>query len=171
LTCSPVTRELVAAATALSGIVAGTTVDTAVVKMAAWRRLGPRSWAHYTRGELPTSRAWYPVLGLGAVLTNVSASIAVHHDSDAAPAVLSSDVVAILAVGHLLTTAKAAPRMMQTRDTDDPAALQEALDSFRRWHLARTVIDVVTFAMNLRSLMSLVDAPPGHHRSLTRREH
>ncbi len=155
LSRSPITHGVVAAATAVSGIVAGTTIDTAIVKLPAWRRLGAESWASYTRGELPTSLVWYPLLGIGGVLLNLSAAVAVHRDTEGGSAALPSRAVAMLALGHLMTTAKAAPRMMEVRDTDDPEALQQALKSFTRWHLARTIVDASTFAANLRSLMSL----------------
>ena len=156
LTTSPVTSGLVSAATALSGVVAGTTIDTAIVKLPAWRRLGAESWASYTSEELPTSLIWYPVLGIGAVLVNISAAVAVHRDRGAPrPATVSSRAVAILAIGHLLTTAKAVPHMMRVRETGDPDSLQEALKSFRRWHLARTGIDALTFAADLHSLISV----------------
>ena len=108
-----VTRGLVTAATALSGVVTGTTIDTGIVKLSAWRRLGAEPWAD------------------------------------------SSGMVAILAIGHLLTTARAVPHMVRVRETGDPASLQEALGSFTRWHLARTGIDALTFAANLWSLRSV----------------
>ena len=156
---TPVTRGLVTAATALSGVVAGTTIDTGVVKLPAWRRLGAESWAGYTREELPTSLVWYPVLGIGAVLVNIAAAVAVHRDGAATRSTaLPSRVVAVLALGHLLTTAKAVPHMVKVRETDDSAALREALGSFTRWHLARTAIDTLTFAANLWSLTSVSDS-------------
>ncbi len=63
--------------------------------------------------------------------------------------------VPILAIGHLLTTAKAVPHMVRGRETGGPDSLQEALKSCWRWHLARTGIDAMTFAANLRLLMSV----------------
>jgi hypothetical protein len=144
------------AATALSGVVAGTTIDTAIVKLPTWRRLGAEAWAGYTREELPTGLTWYPLLGIGAVLVNISAAVAVHRDRAAPrPATVSSRAVAVLAIGHLLTTAKAVPHMVRVRETGDPNSLQEALETFRRWHLARTGVDAMTFAANLVSLMSI----------------
>ena len=78
-----------------------------------------------------------------------------HRDGEAArPAALPSRVVAILAIGHLLTTAKAVPHMVRVRETGDPDSLREALESFTRWHLAKTGIDALTFAANLWSLAS-----------------
>ena len=156
MTAAPLTSGLATAATALSGIVAGTTIDTAIVKLPTWRRLGAQSWADYTREELPTSLVWYPVLGIGAVVINLVAAVAVHRDRAAPrPAVLSSRAVAVLALGHLLTTAKAVPHMTLVRDTGDPGSLQQALADFRRWHLARTGVDSLTFAANLKLLRSV----------------
>ena len=74
------TLGLVAAATALSGVVAGTTIDAEIVKLPSWHRLGAEPWAAYTREELPTSLVWYPVLGIGGVLANLAAAVAVHRD-------------------------------------------------------------------------------------------
>ncbi len=150
------TRGLVTAATALSGVVAGTTIDTGVVKLPAWHRLGAESWADYTREELPTSLVWYPILGIGAVLVNVAAAIAVHLNGGVTrSAALPSRLVAILAIGHLLTTARAVPHMVRVRETNDPASLRDALGSFTRWHRARTGIDALTFAANLWALRSV----------------
>ena len=150
------TRGLVTAATALSGVVAGTTIDTGVVKLPSWRRLGAEPCTAYTRGELPTSLVWYPVLGVGGVLANLAAAVAVHRNGEAArSAALPSRAGALLAIGHLLTTAKAVPHMVRVRETGDPASLREALEGFTRWHLARTGIYALTFAANLWSLASV----------------
>lgn len=153
---TPRTRGLVAAATALSGVVAGTTIDTAIVKLPSWRRLGAEPWAAYTRGELPTSLVWYPVLGIGGVLANLAAAVAVHRGGEAARSVaLPSRTVALLAIGHLLTTAQAVPYMVRVRETNDEALLQEALEGFTRWNGVRAVLDTLAFAANLWSLTSV----------------
>ena len=153
---TPLTRSLVPAAAALSGVVAGTTIDTAVVKLPSWRRLGAEPWASYTREELPTSLVWYPVLGIGGVLANLAAAVAVHRDGGVArSAALPSRAAALLAIGHLLTTAKAVPHMVRVRETDDQASLREALEGFTRWIRARAVLDTLTFAANLWSLASV----------------
>ncbi len=153
---TPLTRGLDAAATALSGVVAGTTIDTGIVKLPSWRRLGAEPWAAYTREELPTSLVWYPILGIGGVLVNIVAAVAVHRDGEATrSATVPSRAVALLAIGHLLTTAKAVPHMMSVRETDDQASLRQALEGFTRWNAARAVLDTLTFAANLWSLTSV----------------
>ena len=150
------TRGLVATATALSGVVAGTTIDTGVVKLPSWHRLGAEPWAAYTREELSTSLVWYPVLGIGGVLDNLAAAVVVHRDGGATrSAALSSRAVALLAIGHLMTTAKAVPHMVRVRETDDQASLREALENFTRWNEVRAVLDTLTFAANLWSLTSV----------------
>ena len=89
-------------------------------------------------------------------MVNAAAAVAVHRDAEATrSAALPSRMVAILPIGHLLTTAKAVPHMVKVRETADPASLQDALEGFTRWHLARTVIDALTFAANLWLLRSV----------------
>lgn len=150
------TRALVPAAAALSGVVAGTTIDTAVVKLPSWRRLGAEPWAAYTREELRTSLVWYPLLGVGGVVVNLAAAVVVHRDGGAPrSAARASRAVAVLAIGHLLTTGKAVPHMVKVRETNDAASLREALDGFTRWNGARAVLDSLTFAANLWSLTSV----------------
>lgn len=113
---SPVTRGL--AATALSGVVAGTTIDTGIVKLPAWRRLGAEAWAEYTREELPTGLVWYPMLGIGAVLVDVAAAAAVHRDGAVArPAVVPSRAVAALAV-RLRPARRERQVILRVADTD-----------------------------------------------------
>ncbi len=151
------TRGLVIAATALSGIVAGTSIDTRIVQLPAWQRVGAEPWAVYIREQLRTSLRWYPPLGLGTSLVNIASAVAIYRDSEVSrSAGLPSQAVALLAIGHLLASAKAMPNMMRVRQTDDPDSLQEALESFARWHQVRTGLDTLTFAANLWSLTSVL---------------
>lgn len=65
-----------------------------------------------------------PDAGIGAVLVNISAAIAVHRDGEAPRGPLSPRAVPILAIGHLLTTAKAVSHMVRVRETGGPDSLQ-----------------------------------------------
>ena len=152
-----VTRGLVIAATALSGIVAGTSLDTRIVQLSAWRRVGVEPWAVYTREQLRNSLLWYPPLGIGTTLVNIAAVVAVHRDSKVSRSeALPSRAVALLAIGHLLVSAKATPNMLRVRQTDDPDTLQEALEGYTRWHQVRTGLDTLTLAANLWSLTTVL---------------
>lgn len=153
---SPLTRGLGLAATALGGVAAGTSFDKSIVQLTAWRRVGAVPWAVYGReADLGNGLIWYPPLGIGTILSNVAAAIALHRDPTAPrSAVFPAQAAALLAVGHMLATARAAPNMLSVRRTDDPETLRGALDGFTRWQTVRTGLDALLFAANLWSLTS-----------------
>lgn len=152
-----VTRGLVGAATALGGIAAGTSLDRSIVQLTAWRRVGAVPWATYSRqADLRNGLRWYPPLGIGVLLTNVAAAIAVRRDrTTLRSAKLPVQAAALLAMGHMLATAGAAPNMLGVRRDEKPEALQNALDGFTRWQTVRTALDALIFAANLWSLAAI----------------
>jgi hypothetical protein len=77
-----VTRGLVVAATALGGIATGTSFDKSIVPLPAWNRVGVEPWAAYSReADLRNGLIfWHPRMGIGTLLANVAAAIAVHCD-------------------------------------------------------------------------------------------
>ncbi|MGV1007290.1 MAG: hypothetical protein ACOYBY_01630 [Dermatophilaceae bacterium] len=155
----PLTRGLVLAATALSGVVAGTSVDTGLVQLPAWRRAGPEAWAAHVRESLRVALPWYTTLGITTAVANVTAAVAVHQDDEAPPsASMWTKVAAVLVIAHLLASARAGPNMVKARDTHAPDSLRGALDSFVRWHGLRTGIDAATFAADLWSFASVSKA-------------
>jgi hypothetical protein len=152
------TRRLIVAATALGGILAGGSLDRSAVQLPAWRRVGPVPWATYSReADLRNGLIWYPLLGLGAPLLSIAAALAVRSDraaarSGAAPAYAA----AVLSVGHVLATSRAAPNMLGVgRLGDDADALRGALDRFERWQAVRASLQALTFAANLWSLVAV----------------
>ena len=151
------TRRLVVAATALGGILAGGSLDRSAVQLPAWRRVGPVPWAAFSReADLGNGLIWYPLLGLGAPLLSIAAALAVRSDraarSEAAPAYAA----AVLSVGHVLATTRAAPNMLGVRRLgDDADALRGALDRFERWQAVRASLQALTFAANLWSLVAI----------------
>ena len=151
-----VTRGLTVAATALSGIVAGTTLDTRIVQLPAWHRVGAEPWAVHTRESLRIGLPWYLSLGIGTALVNIASAVAVQRDGGVPrSAALPSKAAALLVVGHLMVSSKASPNMLKVRETDAPDSLWEALEGFTRWHGLRTGLDVLTFVANLWSLASV----------------
>lgn len=157
---SPLTRSLVLAATTLGGVAVGTSFDKSIVQLTAWRRVGAAPWATYSReADLRNGLRWYPTMGFGTLLANVAAAITVRREPRAPrSAVFSAQAAALLAVGHMLATARAAPNMLSVRRTDDPEALRGALNGFTRWQTVRTGLDTLLFAANLWSLTSITRA-------------
>ncbi len=154
---TPSTRGLILTATALGGIAAGTSFDKSIVQLSAWRRLGAAPWATFSRkADLGNGLIWYPPLGIGTMFFNLAAAVAVRRDRTVPPSVaVPTYAAALLAIGHMLATARAAPNMLSVRRTDDPGSLEEALDGFTRWQAVRTGLDALLFAANLWSLASV----------------
>jgi hypothetical protein len=152
------THGLVVAAATLGGIAAGTSFDKSIVQLSAWNRVGAEPWASYSReADLRNGLIWYPAMGIGTLLANVAAAIAVHRDpTTPRSAVLPTRAAALLAIGHMLATAKAAPNMLRVRRTDDPDSLTGALEGFTRWQAVRTGLDALMFAANFWSLASVL---------------
>ncbi len=152
-----VTRSLVVAAAALGVIATGTSFDKSVIQLSAWNRHGAEPWATYSRqADLRNGLIWYPAIGVGTLLVNLAAAVAVYRDP-AAPrsAAVPTLGSALLAIGHMLATAGAAPNMLGVKRTDDPDSLRGALRGFTRWQGVRTGLDALLFAANLWSLASV----------------
>ena len=78
------TRLLLAAATFVSGILAGGVVDRVIVGGPAWHKLGAEVWAAYSRhADLGNGLVAYPVQAIGGALLIVSAAASNYFDRDA----------------------------------------------------------------------------------------
>jgi hypothetical protein len=61
--------DLIVGATGLSGLLAGASADRYLVRVPAWRRLDPMTWAEHSRhADLGNGRFWYPILASAARL-------------------------------------------------------------------------------------------------------
>src|SRR5690349_18382546 len=145
---SAMTRGLIIAATAFSGFLAGGNMDRIVVQMPAWRRVGVRAWAAFSRhADLGNGLIFYPFEVFGSALCTFAAIKAVHDDRTVSRAIHKPLVVAaILEVGGLLTTTQAAPQMLSLRRIeDDPSALQTRFRRFDLWGGMRAVFQILAF--------------------------
>jgi hypothetical protein len=141
---------LAISATVLSGWLAGLSLDRMVVALPAWRRVGLRDWAKFSRhSDLGNGRAPLPLLGLAAPGCSVAAAVLFQVGSSAPRAALVPLYAsAVLGIAHVLATARAAPNMLQAArlDEDDLAALARAFAGFRRWHAVRAVLQAMALA-------------------------
>jgi hypothetical protein len=70
-----VTLGLLAVATILGGTLAGATADRLFVGQGAWRAVGVRAWAAYSRhADLGNGRFFYPPLAIVGTLAAIAAS-------------------------------------------------------------------------------------------------
>ena len=155
---SPVTCNLIIAATFLGGILAGATFDRMIVQMPAWRRLGVRAWAEYSRkADLGNGLVFYPLVAIGGAVFTIAGAVAFHFDQTTPrSAAVPIYGAAVMVIGGLLATIKAAPKMLSLKRVNDEDGLQKALRGFHRWSAVRAVPQVLAFIANLWSLVSVL---------------
>ncbi|EFH86889.1 hypothetical protein [Ktedonobacter racemifer] len=146
---------LLVAATTINGLLAGLNVDTALVKLPARRRIGVVAYATFARGnDLGNGLLVYPLLGIGAALLTVLATLFAFVSHTRMEVVLSLSVAALLSVLHAFATSRAAPIMLSLKNApDDEALLAAKLDRFARWHALRATLQVVAFFVLLWTLV------------------
>jgi hypothetical protein len=143
------TRALLAAATFVSGILAGGAADRVIVGGPAWHALGAPAWAQFSRlADLGSGLVAYPIEGIGAALLTIAAAASGHFDRAVTRATSLPLYVAVaFSVIGLLLTVKAAPIMLGLAASQSPAAVARAFDQFYFWGLyVRGFVDVLAFA-------------------------
>ena len=153
------TYGLITAATIFNGVLAGGNIDRALVQMPAWRKVGARAWAEYSRhADLENGFYLYPTEAIGGALFTIAAAVSFQFDITApAPAALPVYLSVALVLGGLLATVKAAPLMMSLRRIgDDTSALQKAFDGFRRWGNVRGALQILAFLANVWALVAVL---------------
>jgi hypothetical protein len=145
---------LLALATAVNGLLAGLNVDTALVKLPARRRIGAVAYAAFARGnDLGNGLVVYPLLGVGAVLLTLLATVLAYVERSLMEVLLLLSIASVLSILHSFATTRAAPVMLIIKDTpDDEAILTAKLDCFARWHTVRATFQVVAFFVLLWAL-------------------
>ena len=152
------TRILLAAATFLTGILAGGAVDRVIVGGPAWRELGAEAWAQYSRlADLGTGLVAYPIEGIGSALLIIAAALSNHFDRNAPRSVTLALYAAVaLSIAGLLLMVKAAPIMLGLASSQSPAAVERAFDQFFLWGLyIRGLVDTLAFAALVWALANL----------------
>jgi hypothetical protein len=142
----------------LTGLLAGISLDKALVQLPARHRLGVVAFSAFSRvNDLGSGLVVYALLGVGSalltLLAGVTAWLAKTPLSQAAP--LAAAV--LLAVLHSLATSRAAPNMLRLRHSllDEPA-LARLLDRFTFWHNIRAVLQLLHFLFLVWALIALI---------------
>jgi prolipoprotein diacylglyceryltransferase len=141
-----------------NGLIAGASLDRSVVQLPARRKIGVAAYSAYSVAhELEgVGLIWYPVLGIGSALLTIAAAVLVAATRitllNGSPIYLA----AITAVMHTVVTARAAPLNFRQRSAQgDEAELTRIIDSFERWHAARAILQLASFAGTVVALASL----------------
>jgi hypothetical protein len=138
---------LLAAATVLTGLLAGETVDRLIVGFPAWQQVDILTWAEYSRNaDLGNGVFVYPIEGIGSFLLLMTASVLLFRTkiidrSYVVPVHLAS----VFAASALILTFFAAPFMLSIKNISDPASLQYAFNRFFYWSTFRGISLVLSF--------------------------
>lgn len=93
--------------------------------------------------------------GINRTLVDMPAWQRVGAPTWARSAAVPIYAAALLALGGMLATTRAAPTLLATRQISDPAALQRALNRFAFWGGVRAVFQFLAFCANLWSLVAI----------------
>jgi len=152
--------ELLVAATGLSGLLAGASVDRYLVQVPAWRYMDVMTWAEHSRhADLGNGRFWYPLLAIGATGLSFGVALAVRRGVLVASGLgLPVSLAAILLFLGLGITLRAAPNLLRLREPKDRDITEASLRAFHRWGLGRALFQVLAFPANLWALCILARA-------------
>lgn len=135
------------AATALSGVLAGASLDQSVKQLPARRRIGAVAYAAYSRAsDLGNGVAWYALIGIGAALLAIVAAAWAFARGMSIGRALPVYGAALLSLLHSLVTIRAAPTLFSQRHHADSATLSAVFDRFERWQALRAALQTFAFA-------------------------
>jgi hypothetical protein len=152
------TQLLVAAATLLSGVLAGGIIDRVIVGGPAWRELGGESWAQFSRqADLGTGLVAYPAEGIGATLLILAATLSNYFDRNGRGGVTLPLYFAVaFSIAGLILTVKAAPIMLSLASLKNGTEIEHAFDEFFMWGLyLRGFVDTLAFIALVWALSNL----------------
>jgi hypothetical protein len=142
------------AATALSGVLAGASLDQSFKQLPARRRIGAVAYSAYSRAsDLGRGIAWYAGIGIGAALLTVVAAVWAFALGMNIERALPLYGAALLSLLHSLVTSRAAPTLFSQRRHADAAMLGAVFDRFARWQSLRAALQVLAFPAMLWGLV------------------
>lgn len=147
---------LIAAATALNGLLSGISFDGALVKLPTRFRIGAVAYATFARGNDLGNGIWvYPLTAISAALLTIVATTVAYVERQPTDLLFPLSIAALASVGHFLATSRAAPIMLRVgKAPDDDTLLSVLLDRFARWHAVRATLQILTFLLLLWALLA-----------------
>ncbi len=153
------TMILIIAATIVTGLLAGASLDKAIVQLPARHHMEITGFAAFSRAnDLGNGLVFYPVLGVSAALLTILAAISAMIQRRPLALTWPLYVAVLLAVLHSITTARAAPKMLSLRQLPiDEATLVRTLDDFAAWHNLRAVLQFLNFLILVWAIITYIN--------------
>jgi hypothetical protein len=145
------TFVLVVGSAAVTGLLAGASLDQSVKQLPARFTIGHVAYSKYSRAaDLGYGIALYSILGVGAAVLAIAAAWSAHHDGAPSAAATPLYIGAAVAVFHSICTTQAAPTISgQRRFADDEDALRRIFAKFQRWQTLRCGLQLLGFGVAL----------------------
>jgi len=162
---SAITKILATGAVLFGGLLAGVTLNRALIQLPAWRRIGVLPWADFSRAETAGIGAvFYPALGLAALLFTIGTAVVYMFDGDKR-SVRSVPIYgsAVLAVAWaLVTRIVLVPKLSALNQVDgNVPKLQRIFAAVLLGSALNDVLHVVTFALSLWALVTVCSDSKG----------
>jgi hypothetical protein len=143
------TLILILAATIVTGLLAGASLDKAIVQLPARHRMGVVGFASFSKAnDLGNGLIVYPALGISAALLTIIAALTAFMQGTPLEHIWPLYISALLAVLHSITTSRAAPNMLSLRQsTKEESILIETFNRFAKWHSLRAILQLLNFVM------------------------
>ena len=152
------TFSLLAAATVLSGWLAGAALERSAVLMRVWLTLGPESWARFSQGAVSgTGLTMDGFLGVAAAALIFAAAASAAFDRDSGRETPGSLVIAgVFSVLGLLFAAKAANLVQLLAASPPKADLPPIFEAYLIWGVDfRAAAAAVAFVAVVWALLGL----------------
>jgi hypothetical protein len=148
---------LLAAATAVNGMLAGLSVDRSLVQLPAWERIHLLGFHEYSQqADIRRGVVLYPVVGLSAAALSIAAA-AGGYLQPGIPYLCIAFLYAsaALAILHTFTTTRAGPNMWRLRDSSlGSEDVRLAFDGFKRWQDRRAALQLLNFMTILMAIVA-----------------
>ncbi len=142
---------LIITATALNGILAGSSLNQSIKQLPSRHRIGMIAYSAYSRAsDLGNGILWYAFLGVSAAVLTITTVFVGHFYRLPEYIMVPIYFAGILAVMHSLITIHAAPiNFSQRKVIKDQFALERVFNRFEKWQTIRAVLQVLNFIVML----------------------
>jgi hypothetical protein len=145
------------AATALTGILCGASLDQSIKQLPARRRIGAIAFSTYAKAaDLKNGVPWYAVLGLSAAITSIITAILVLKNHSAENYALSLYCAGVLAICHSTCTAFAAPAYHKQKNSTNENELEKLFSKFEKIQTLRSVFVTLNFISLLWAISTFI---------------
>jgi hypothetical protein len=135
---------------ALTGMLAGMSLDQSIKQLPARHRIGANAYSAYSRSsDLSNGIALYAFFGVGSALACIGLAFAAWRSPDLEASILIAAAISgFLAIAHSLCTIVAAPTLFSQRSVEQPndPAIARIFDKFAFWQNLRCGLQVANFA-------------------------